>query len=86
MLEISLLGEIRVAFDSAVVVGLRSPRVTARLGFLLAHRDAPQRRDYVAAQFWPDSRQAQARTNLRLQSCSSGSWTCPASSATPGPS
>jgi hypothetical protein len=41
MLEISLLGEIRVAFDSAVVVGLRSPRVTARLGFLLAHRDAP---------------------------------------------
>jgi DNA-binding SARP family transcriptional activator len=67
MLEISLLGEIRVAFDSAVVVGLRSPRVTALLGFLLAHRDAPQRRDYVAAQFWPDSRQAQARTNLRRE-------------------
>jgi DNA-binding SARP family transcriptional activator len=66
VLEISLLGEIRVAIDSAVV-GLRSPRVIALLGFLLAHRDAPQRRDYVAAQFWPDSRQAQARTNLRRE-------------------
>ena len=57
MLEISLLGEIRVAFDSAVVVGLRSPRVTARLGFLLAHRDAPQRpkvwaKDPSASNLW----------------------------------
>jgi DNA-binding SARP family transcriptional activator len=67
MLEITLLGEIRFAVDSAVVDGLKSPRVTALLGFLLAHRDAPQRRDYVAAQFWPESRPAQARTNLRRE-------------------
>ena len=61
--------------DSSVVVALRSPRAMALLGFLLVHRGAPQRREYVAAQFWPDCRQAQARTNLRreLHRCVRGS-------------
>lgn len=66
MLEISLLGEQRVALDGAVVE-LGSPRASAVLGFLLLHRDVPQRREYVAAQFWPDSSTAQARTNLRRE-------------------
>ncbi len=67
MYEISLLGEQRVAVDGAVVVALRSPRAMALLGFLLVHRNAPQRREYIAAQFWPDSTDAQARTNLRRE-------------------
>ena len=67
MLDISLLGEMRVALDSSVVVALRSPRAMALLGFLLVHRGAPQRREYVAGQFWPDSSQAQARANLRRE-------------------
>ena len=67
MLEISLLGEQRVAVDGSVVLALRSPRAMALLGFLLLHRDVPQRRDYIAAQFWPDSSTAQARTNLRRE-------------------
>jgi predicted ATPase len=67
MIDISLLGEIRVALDSSVVVALRSPRAMALLGFLLVHRGAPQRREYVAGQFWPDSSQAQARANLRRE-------------------
>ena len=67
MLDISLLGEMRIALDSSVVVALRSPRAMALLGFLLVHRGAPQRREYVAGQFWPDSSQAQARANLRRE-------------------
>jgi DNA-binding SARP family transcriptional activator/tetratricopeptide (TPR) repeat protein len=67
VLDISLLGEMRVAEDRSVVLGLRSPRALALLGFLLVHRDAPQRREYVAAQFWPDSPEGQARTNLRRE-------------------
>jgi DNA-binding SARP family transcriptional activator len=67
VLDISLLGETRVAVDSTVVLVLRSPRAMALLGFLLVHRGAPQRREYVAAQFWPDSPEGQARTNLRRE-------------------
>jgi DNA-binding SARP family transcriptional activator/tetratricopeptide (TPR) repeat protein len=67
VLDISLLGETRVAVDSTVVRALRSPRALALLGFLLVHRGAPQRREYVAAQFWPDSPEGQARTNLRRE-------------------
>jgi DNA-binding SARP family transcriptional activator len=66
VLDISLLGEMRVAVDSSVT-GLRSPRALALLGFLLVHRGAPQRREYVAGQFWPDSSPAQARANLRRE-------------------
>ncbi len=66
MLEISLLGEQRVVLDGSVV-DLGSPRAMAVLGFLLLHRDVPQRREYIAAQFWPDSSTAQSRTNLRRE-------------------
>ena len=66
VLDISLLGETRVAAGSSVAA-LRSPRAMALLGFLLVHREAPQRREYVAGQFWPDSPQAQARANLRRE-------------------
>jgi DNA-binding SARP family transcriptional activator len=67
MLDISLLGEQRVAVDGSVVPELGSPRAMALLGFLLLHRDAPQRREYIAAQFWPESTDSQARTNLRRE-------------------
>jgi DNA-binding SARP family transcriptional activator/tetratricopeptide (TPR) repeat protein len=66
VLDISLLGEVRVAIDSSLVA-LRSSRVLALLGFLVVHRGAPQRREYIAAQFWPDSPESQARTNLRRE-------------------
>lgn len=67
MLEISLLGEQRVAVDGSVAPELGSPRAMALLAFLLLHRDAPQRREYIAAQFWPESTDTQARTNLRRE-------------------
>jgi predicted ATPase/DNA-binding SARP family transcriptional activator/Tfp pilus assembly protein PilF len=37
----------------------------ALLAYLLLHRDAPQGRQYIAFQFWPDSTEAQAQSNLR---------------------
>ncbi len=67
MLECLLLGEQRVAVDGSIVVALSSPRAMALLGFLLLHRNTPQRREYIAAHFWPDSTDAQARTNLRRE-------------------
>jgi DNA-binding SARP family transcriptional activator/tetratricopeptide (TPR) repeat protein len=66
VLDISLLGEVRVSIDSSLVA-LRSSRVLALLGFLAVHQGAPQRREYIAAQFWPDSPEPQARTNLRRE-------------------
>jgi DNA-binding SARP family transcriptional activator/tetratricopeptide (TPR) repeat protein len=66
VLEISLLGEQRVAMNGSIVA-LRSPRAMALLAYLVLHRGAPQRREYLAGQFWPDSTDAQARTNLRRE-------------------
>ncbi len=73
VLEIALLGEQRVALAGSLVA-LRSPRAMALLAYLAIHRGAPQRRDYLAGLFWPDSTNGQARTNLRrelhlLRSC-----------------
>lgn len=45
--------------------GLDSTRLQALLAYLLLHRDAPQLRQHLAFLFWPDSDEAQARTNLR---------------------
>ena len=67
VLEISLLGEQRVAVDGSVVMALRSPRAMALLGFLLVHRARRSAGSYIAAQFWPESTEAQARTNLRRE-------------------
>ncbi len=67
MLEISILGEQRVAEDGHVVAALHAPRALALLAYLALHRGAPQQRQQVAALFWPESSDGQARTNLRRE-------------------
>jgi DNA-binding SARP family transcriptional activator len=67
MLEITLLGEQRVSVDGRRLDALRSPRTLTLLGYLAVHRGAPQSRRHVAELFWPDSSDAQARTNLRRE-------------------
>jgi DNA-binding SARP family transcriptional activator/tetratricopeptide (TPR) repeat protein len=67
VLDISLLGEQRIAVDGAVVAALRSPRAMSLLAYLVLHRDAPQPREYLAGLFWPGSAGSQARTNLRRE-------------------
>lgn len=67
MLEIRLLGEQRVVDAGTPIEALRSPRVQALLAYLVIHVGAPQGRQHLAAVFWPDSSEAQARTNLRRE-------------------
>jgi DNA-binding SARP family transcriptional activator len=66
VLEVSLLGEQYVAGSPATNFP-RSSRSIALLGFLALHADAPQPRQRLAATFWPDSTEQQARTNLRRE-------------------
>jgi DNA-binding SARP family transcriptional activator/tetratricopeptide (TPR) repeat protein len=66
VLEVSLLGEQYVAGSPATNLP-RSSRSIALLGFLALHADAPQPRQRLAATFWPDSTEQQARTNLRRE-------------------
>ena len=65
LLRIRLLGGIDVRFGTERVPTLESPRLQSLLAYLLLHRDAPQQRQHLAFVLWPDSTEAQARTNLR---------------------
>jgi DNA-binding SARP family transcriptional activator/tetratricopeptide (TPR) repeat protein len=66
LLEVSLLGEQYVEGSTAMNLA-RSSRSIALLGFLAVHAEAPQPRQRLAAIFWPDSTEQQARTNLRRE-------------------
>lgn len=66
MLQVNLLGEQSVTDDTGTVRA-RSSRALALIGFLVVHADAPQTRQRLAAQFWPDSTDEQALTNLRRE-------------------
>ena len=67
VLHIRLLGDCSLCYDGApAVTGASIPPACSRLlAYLLLHRDAPQSRSHVAFQFWPDSTEAQAHSNLR---------------------
>ncbi len=67
MLHVSLLGEQAIIDDATGSVRTRSSRTIALLAFLAAHAGAPQPRQRIAGQFWPDSTDAQALTNLRRE-------------------
>jgi predicted ATPase/DNA-binding SARP family transcriptional activator len=64
-LEIHLLGEFRLVYVGTPVNQLTAPRLQALLANLVLHRDAPQPRQRLAFGLWPESSEAQARTNLR---------------------
>jgi DNA-binding SARP family transcriptional activator len=66
-LHIGLLGDFRIENGDAPIEGVDRPRLQSLLAYLLLHADAPQLRQHVAFIFWPDSSEAQARTNLRKQ-------------------
>jgi DNA-binding SARP family transcriptional activator len=65
MLQICLLGELRVTDDDVLANRINTPRLYSLLAYLLIHRDTPQYRRDLAFMLWPDSSEAQARTNLR---------------------
>lgn len=64
-LDVRLLGEFAISSDGAPVTTIKSQRLQCLLAYLLLHRDAPIARQRLAFLFWPDSSEAQARSNLR---------------------
>ncbi|HRJ43862.1 MAG: AAA family ATPase [Caldilineaceae bacterium] len=65
ILDIHLLGDFRIAVGDKPITTINQARQQAILAYLLLHRHAPQSRQHLAFLFWPDSPEAQARTNLR---------------------
>ncbi|GGT62317.1 SARP family transcriptional regulator [Actinomadura citrea] len=64
-LRARLLGGVELRLDGEPLPPLESARVESLLAYLLLHRNAPQLRQRLAFLLWPDSTDAQARTNLR---------------------
>ena len=67
ILDVRLLGDFNLTHGDEAVTGVNTPRLQSLLAYLVLHRDAPQSRHHLAFQFWPDSTEAQALTNLRNQ-------------------
>lgn len=65
MLRVTLLGDFDMRLDEAPVTGVATPRLQALVAYLLLHRGVPLSRAHLAYLFWPDTTEAQARTNLR---------------------
>jgi len=65
-IRVDLLGGVEVS--GAVSGRFRSsPRALSLLAYLVSHPESPQPRAHLAALLWPDSEDAQARTNLRRE-------------------
>jgi DNA-binding SARP family transcriptional activator/tetratricopeptide (TPR) repeat protein len=64
-LDVRLLGGFALNTGEQPVNPLPSPRQQTLLAYLLLHRAPPPSRQQIAFQFWPDSTDAQAQTNLR---------------------
>ncbi len=64
-LSVRLLGGLQLRIGGVTVDVLRSGRARSLLAFLVLHPGVAQSRQSLAFAFWPDSPEAQARTNLR---------------------
>jgi DNA-binding SARP family transcriptional activator len=65
VLSVKLLGELELRLDGVPLAPLGSARAESLLAYLVVHRGAPVPRQRLAFVLWPDSSEAQARTNLR---------------------
>jgi DNA-binding SARP family transcriptional activator len=65
MLRIRMLGSFQASDAEKPIGKLQSDRLQALLAYLVLHRDQPLARQQLAVTFWPDTTDAQARTNLR---------------------
>src|SRR4028119_1773725 len=66
-LDITLPGGFYLSCADKPVVGVTTERPQALLAYLVLHRDISQTRQRLAFQFWADSTEAQACTNLRRE-------------------
>lgn len=65
LLQIRLLGAFQLTYDQRPVTTVNSTRLQALLAYLVLHADTSHPRQYLSFLLWPDSTEAQARTNLR---------------------
>src|SRR5215204_1291202 len=65
VLSIRLFGALDLRYGDRHLSPLASARAETLLAYLVLHRDALQSRQHLAFVLWPDSSEAQARTNLR---------------------
>jgi DNA-binding SARP family transcriptional activator len=64
-LRVELFGRLSVTCAGAPLTTLRKARLQALFAYLVLNRSTSLLRSHLAYQFWPDTREAQARTNLR---------------------
>src|SRR5512139_4085190 len=64
-LRINLLGGFSLFHNDMPITALNTSRLQSLIAYLVLHRDTPQPRQHLAFLLWPDSTEAQARTNLR---------------------
>jgi DNA-binding SARP family transcriptional activator len=65
LLHVHLLGSFRLLYRGHAVKGFDQARLQELLAYLLLQRGNPVSRQQLAFLFWPDSSEAQARSNLR---------------------
>ena len=65
VLTIRLFGTLDLRYGDRSLSPLASARAETLLAYLVLHRGTPQSRQRLAFALWPDSSEAQARTNLR---------------------
>jgi DNA-binding SARP family transcriptional activator/predicted ATPase len=65
LIRIELLGKFRLTFGQQLVTSVNTNRMRSLLAFLVLHGEAAQSRERLASLLWPESGEAQARTNLR---------------------
>lgn len=64
-LHITLLGMFKVTYQGNVISDVNTPRLQELLAWLLLHSGEYQSRQRLSFTFWPESRESQARNNLR---------------------
>src|SRR5436305_5267704 len=64
-IRIELLGGLRILHGEQPVPAVNRNRLQSLLAFLVLHSDTPKPRGRLAFLLWPESRESQARTNLR---------------------
>ena len=65
LLHVHVFGSFRLLYQGHTVQGFDQARLQELLTYLLVHRGSPIPRQQLAFLFWPDSSEAQARTNFR---------------------
>src|SRR5215467_1733203 len=60
-----MLGGLRLSYRERAVTAVNTNRLKALFAYLALHAGRLQSREQLAFLFWPDSTEAQARTNLR---------------------